>query len=312
MTVPRGVQVALPFAVSAAVFAWLLSWDEIRLAGIVQSIRPDQIVQLVIAMVIYGVWGLALEALSLVRMVGQPLSSFSGWTAAKIKAASYLAYTIHYSLGVGALTILLRRRVQLSLADSAGVVLLIAAFDLGLTLAVATVGVLLLGSETPAVRAGVVFGAIGTMVGGFVLLRAPIRLGPLEGLRQLTVFRATRAAPMAKIAELFVIRLIFVSSFFVVAAIALRIFDIAPPIPVLFVSVSFVALVSALPIAVAGLGTGQAAFIYAFRSYADPETLLACSLALSAGMILLRAGMGLAFAREYAREAIQAAREEEA
>ena len=67
-----------------------------------------------------------------------------------------------------------------------------------------------------------------------------------------------------------------------------------------------------LPIAVAGLGTGQAAFVWVFRDYGDPETLLACSLALSAGLILLRVGMGLAFAREYAREAIQAARQEEA
>ena len=58
--------------------------------------------------------------------------------------------------------------------------------------------------------------------------------------------------------------------------------------------------------------TARAAFVYAFRNYGDPETLLACSLALSAGLIVLRAGTGLAFAREYAREAIQAAREEEA
>jgi uncharacterized membrane protein YbhN (UPF0104 family) len=263
-------------------------------------------------MVVYGSFSLALEAISLVRMVGLPLTDFSAWTAAKIKAASYLAYTIHYSLGVGALSILLRRRVQLSLADSAGVVLLIAAFDLGMTILVASFGALLLGAETQAVRAGIIFGAAATMVGGFVVLRAPFSLGPLDRLREFTVFRATRETPVAKIAELFMLRLVFVLGFFAVAAVSLRIFGIDPPIPVLFVNVSIVALVSALPIAVAGLGTGQLAFVYVFRDYGDPETLLACSLALSAGLILLRAGMGLSFAREFAREAIRAAREEEA
>ena len=67
--------------------------------------------------------------------------------------------------------------------------------------------------------------------------------------------------------------------------------------------------VSALPIAVAGLGTGQAAFLVAFRGVAPPETLLALSLALSTGMIAVRGTMGLVFAREFAREAAADARE---
>lgn len=312
MKLPRWVQAWLPVVVSVGVFAWLLSREDIAILGVLQSIRPSQLGWLAVALLGYGSFGLALEAISLVRMVDLPLARFSTWTAAKIKAASYLAYTIHYSLGVGALSILLRRRVHLSLADSAGVVLLIAAFDLGMTILVASCGALLLGAETKAVRAGVIFSAAATMVGGFALLRAPFPLGPFDRLREFTVFRATRETPLIKITELFVLRLVFVSGFFIVAGISLRIFDIAPPLPVLFVNVSIVALIAALPIAVAGLGTGQAAFVWVFRDYGDPETLLACSLALSAGLILLRAGMGLAFAREYAREAILAAREEEA
>ena len=70
-----------------------------------------------------------------------------------------------------------------------------------------------------------------------------------------------------------------------------------------------VALVAAIPIAVAGLGTSQAAFLYLFESYAPPETLLAMSLVLSAGMLTLRALMGVAFAREFTREALRETRE---
>ena len=73
-----------------------------------------------------------------------------------------------------------------------------------------------------------------------------------------------------------------------------------------------VALVAALPIAVAGLGTSQAAFVYLFADIAPAERLLAMSLVLSFGIISLRAAMGLCFARELTREALQDARIAEA
>ena len=59
---------------------------------------------------------------------------------------------------------------------------------------------------------------------------------------------------------------------------------------------------------VAGLGTGQVAFVSVFGRYGDDEVLLACSLAFSTGLIIMRAGMGLLFAREFTREAFVAAR----
>jgi hypothetical protein len=260
---------------------------------------------------VYVAISLGIEVWSLVRVVGLPRERFAPATAARIKCASYLAYTIHYSLGVGALTILLQRRVQLALSDAAGVVLLIAAFDLGQTLLVAATGLLLIGTDLQALRAGVIVGGGAAIAGGFALLRAPVSLGPLERLRELTLFRAARETPLPRIAELFAARLLFVLWFFTVAAVALRIFGITPPLPVLFVNVSLVVLVSALPIAVAGLGTSNAAFVYLFRDYADKDTLFVCSLALWMFLILLRAGLGLVFAREYAREAIEAARLEE-
>ena len=70
-------------------------------------------------------------------------------------------------------------------------------------------------------------------------------------------------------------------------------------------------MISALPIAVAGLGTGQAAFVYLFREWGPPDVLLACSLTVSIGMILLRAAIGVGFAPEFTREAFDAARESE-
>jgi hypothetical protein len=69
-----------------------------------------------------------------------------------------------------------------------------------------------------------------------------------------------------------------------------------------------VGVVSALPIAVAGLGTGQIAVVEAFGRFADRETLLVLSLILSAGLLSLRAAMGLLMAREFTREVLEESR----
>ena len=308
----RALRNGAPIAVSVGIFAWLLARDDIDVAGVLGSLDPAALAGLVVAVLAYGAVSVAIEALSLVRAIGQPLSWPLLVLAGRIKAASYLAYTVHYSIGVGALSILLRRRMGLGLAQATGVVLLVAAFDLAFTLAAAMLGLGMLETETQSLRAGVVVAASSMLVAGFLLLRTRVSLGPLDRLRDLELFRAAREAPGRVVLEILVLRGVFVGCFFTVAGAALYIFGIQPSLPVLLVNVSILALVVALPIAVAGLGTGQAAFVYLFRDFGEPDALLGCSLALSAGLITLRAGMGLAFAREWAREAIQAARQEEA
>jgi hypothetical protein len=70
------------------------------------------------------------------------------------------------------------------------------------------------------------------------------------------------------------------------------------------------AVVGAIPWAVAGLGVGQLAAVIVFKDVAPDETLIALSLVLSAGLIALRAAMGLIFAREFTREALEETRGE--
>ena len=88
-------------------------------------------------------------------------------------------------------------------------------------------------------------------------------------------------------------------------------FGIYAPLSFLVTAVPILIVVAMIP-SVAGLGTGQVAFVEVFGRYADAETLLACSLAFSTGLIVMRAGMGLALAGEFTREALRATREEEA
>ena len=86
---------------------------------------------------------------------------------------------------------------------------------------------------------------------GVLILAA--RLGSaemLERLREMSVFRAVRTAPLASLFELGVMRVVFAMTFVSLIGVALYSFGITVPLPELIVSTLFVALVSALPIAV--------------------------------------------------------------
>jgi hypothetical protein len=158
--------------------------------------------------------------------------------------------------------------------------------------------------DTPGVRVGVVAIAGVAWFGGILLLRLPGPLGPLERVRSLAVFEALRATPLSRLVELVCLRAVFAGCFIGVAGAAFAGFGIEVPTARLVLGMTILAVVGALPIAVAGLGTGQVAAVYVFEGVAPPETLIAVSLVLSAGLITLRAAMGALFAREFMREAL--------
>jgi hypothetical protein len=255
------------------------------------------------ALAAYGAATLLLESASLLRLIPVRPPEFGAWTAARIKCASYLLTIVNYALGSAALTVLLRRRAGLGLGEAASVVLLIAATDLLVILGLGSVAAASAGGDTPGVRVGAVALAAIAWFGGILLLRLPGPLGPLERLRSLAVFEALRTTPLPHLVELLCLRLIFAGCFIGVASAAFVGFGIEVPTARLVLGMSVLAVVGALPIAVAGLGTGQVAAVYVFAGVAPPETLIAVSLVLSAGLLALRAAMGAVFAREFMREA---------
>ncbi len=297
----------LPFVVSGGILAFLLSRMEAR--EVLNELTPYALLVLVPAMLAFGAISLLIESICLVRLVPASREVFNIVTAARIKSASYLLYIVNYALGAGALTLLLRRRAGMRLSDAGGVVILLAAFDLGLLLLVAAVGAAWSGAETPGLLAGVIATAGVGLVGGLAVLRTSRSLGPLERFRSMTLFRAARTSAPSLLIEVGLLRLLFVFNFIGLAWIALAAFGVIVPLGDVIVNFAVVALISALPIAVAGLGTGHAAFVYVFREWAAEETLLACSLTFSAGLILIRAALGFFFSQEYVREVLQVARE---
>jgi hypothetical protein len=296
------LQRALPIAVSLLVLAWLL--QGVDLASVARAVNGRVAVVMIPALVGFCAATLWLEAVSIHRLVASPPPSFGLWTAARIKCASYLPGLIHYTLGLGGLAVLLRRRTGLSLGESLGLVLLISSADLLVVLTAASASAAVIGVEARGVRTGLVVLVIGGLVIGLAVLRAPGSLGALDRLRALAIFEGLRRVPMPRLAELLTLRVFFSACFVAGCASAFAAFEIPAPPARLVSGIMLVALVAALPIAVSGLGTSQAAFVYLFADIAPAERLLAMSLVLSFGMIAMRAAMGLCFARELTREAL--------
>jgi len=300
----------VPVLVSAAAFYFLLG--RIDFGEVLRHVDARVGAIMIPAVLLYGVVSLWIEAQTLNLLASPSSASLDKWTCAKIKAASYPLGLLNYALGAGGLTYLLRRRGNLGISNAAGIVILIALFDLGFLLLLSAFGAVLLSTQTIALQASAIALAVVAILIGFALLRAKFSLGPLDRLRELELFRAARETEISRLAILAVLRLAFVISFIMLCGTALLVFDIRVPLGDLVVGVAAVSLVASLPIAVAGLGTGQVAFVFMFRHWGSPEILLASNLALSAGLIVMRAGVGLLFAGEFTREALAAARETKA
>jgi hypothetical protein len=297
----------LPFVVSGAFFWYILQGMEI--GAVAERVTPRVALYFGPPLFVFLAVTLLIEALCLLLVVRDPEGTLDVMTTARIKAASYLLGLLNYALGAGALSLLLSRRTGTTLADAAGSVFVISLFDLGSLLVLVLGGAAMLGADAPGVQAGVVVLAGALIIAGFAFLRAPFSMGPLDRLRHLTIFHAARTLPLGLLTKLGLLRFTFVTSFLLLSKATLVAFEIPVP-PVQFViNTCILLLIAALPIAAAGLGTGQLAFVALFERWSDPETLLAASLTLSLAMIVTRAGMGLLFAREFTREALTASRE---
>jgi hypothetical protein len=304
----KALQRLAPVVISALTLGWVAGHFDMR--KVAEALSWEVALLLVPALLAYGAVTLFLEALSILRAIEAPPARLSAWTAARIKCASYLLAIVNYALGGAALTVLLRRRAGIGLGEAAGVVLLISMTDLLVVLALGASAAATLQAGTLTVKAGgVVLVGVG-FFGGLVLLRVPASLGPLERIRSLSVFDAARKRPTRQLVELLGIRILFTFCFIGIAGVTFLAFELPVPPGKLVLGMMILAVVGAIPWAVAGLGVGQLAAVVVFKDVAPDETLIALSLVLSAGLIALRAGMGVLFAREFTREALEQTRGE--
>ncbi|MGH0038397.1 MAG: lysylphosphatidylglycerol synthase domain-containing protein [Myxococcota bacterium] len=305
----RRLRRVLPFAVSGALLVFVLARADLAAAWAVLDARA--LARLGVSLALFSVVSLALEAVCLARVVAASGAKLPGLAAARIKAASYLLGLLNYALGAAAVSVLLRRRAGVPLARSAGMVFLISLVDLVCLLGWAALGASLLDASRPGLRAGLVPAVVAGAVLGFALLRARFSLGPLDALRRLEIFAAARTAESRLLAGLAALRLAFVGSLVALVGAVLWSFGIEVPVSRVLFAGPVLLAVSALPVAVAGLGTAQVAFVALFDAFASADALLAASLALSGGLIVIRSALGLLFAGEFSREALALARQQE-
>ncbi len=311
---PRGrriLRTAAPFAVSLILLVYL--FQRIDLHSALAYLNGGVLLRFLGPLLLFNVATLAIEARCLHRVtVSNPDDAhpLGHATAARIKAACYLLGLLNYALGAAGLSVLLQRRTGASLAAAAGMVFLISLLDIGSVLVWVATGAILLQTDAFGVRLGMVAAMIGAIVLGFVFLRLPISMGPLEVIRRLPIFRAPRRAEIPLLLEIGLLRLLFVGCFVALVAALFWSFGIDVELTQLALGVGVMLIVAALPIAAGGLGTGQIVFVELFSGLAPDAQLLSASILLSIAMILIRALVGLGFAPEFTREALAAARAE--
>lgn len=301
---------ALPIAVSAGLLAYLFSKIDLREA--LDYLSFDVLFRFLGPLIVFNFVTVFIESICLHRVAKACGAALDALTAARIKAACYLLSLLNYAVGAVGLSVLLRRRAGLSLADAGGMVFTISVFDIGSVLAVAALGATFSVSNTLGLRMGLVIALLGAIVAGFIVLRAKVSMGPLDRIRELDLFRAPRTLPLQTLLELFFLRGLFVLCYIALMGALFWVFEVEVGVFRLAMNVAILLAVSALPIAAGGLGTGQIVFIELFSGLAPDAELLAMSILLSAGLVCTRALLGLIFAAEFTREALLAAREESA
>ena len=171
----------LPFVVSGALLIWVLSGVDVN--TVLAHLTPSVAVLFVPALLVFLVVSLVIEALCLVLVVSHSRPFRDLVVAARIKAASYPLGLVNYALGAGGTAVLLSRRASMTLAEAAGSVFVIGALRPRLSDRLRTGGRGLMGAQTPGLQAGVVVLVGGAIVAGFAGLRAPVRMGMLDRLR---------------------------------------------------------------------------------------------------------------------------------
>ena len=308
----RMARALVPFLVSIALLVYVFDRIDIRLA--LDHVTANVFSRFLAPLLLFSGVTVVIEAHCLHRVVAanpEDAAPLSRIVAARIKSACYLLGLLNHLLGAAALSLLIRRRTGASIPAAAGIVFLIALLDVGSVLACVAIGGSLLQFESAELRLGVVTALIGLIVLGFLFLRAPFDLGPLERVRELPVFRAPRLVPIPVLLEVGALRGAMVASFAALVGGLFWAFEVDVPLVQLVFGIGVMLIIAALPLAVAGIGTGQVVFVTVFEGLARDPELLAMSIVLSASTLVSRALLGLAFAPEFTREALEAARAEE-
>lgn len=231
---------------------------------------------------------------------------------APIRASMYLLALINTNLGQGGVAWYVHRRAAIPFLEVLSSILFIALLEIYQLFLFSTLGVILYHPSSPSQRAivhvlriayAVAWIALAMLIAFFELVR---RSDHVRTWIDASPARAiARTFVQARPADYAVVLAIKAPSFLgslIVQFFALSLYGIAIPFAKLVLFLPLVFLAAALPIAVAHLGTSQAAWLLFFSVNAPPATILAYSLAAHFTFMFCNGLIGLFFLPRAARE----------
>lgn len=212
---------------------------------------------------------------------------------AAVRAYTYLLMVLNYNLGVGGIALYMRSTVGIPLAIASSLMLFYMYAELVSLATMCVLGAVVLPGEPHIATIALI--AMVFLIGSIFLIAAYRKFGNRlpRGLGELSLFGSFKQASPVTFITIIVGRGIYFITFIIFFYLALPAFSIKVPLVALFVLVPAVFFIGNLPISAAGLGTMQAAMLFAFASYGTEANIVAFSIVYSGTLIIFRLPLGI-------------------
>lgn len=300
----------LPYLGTALIFA--LIFYKIPFGKVVTALEQAPALKFIALFLPYSLLYFAIDSACLtwvVRRFNRPLRLRD---IVPIRASMYLLAMINTNLGQGGVAYYLHRKGPIPFMEALSSILFIALIEVYQLVVFSTLGVLFY-TPRSAAQAEVIsvlrvvylaaWALLLAIMGFFALARwRPALAQSIEQSRLGTVASTfLKARPLDYLVVLAIKAPSFIASV-IVQYFALALYAIHVPLLKLVLFLPLVFLAAALPVAVAHLGTSQAAWLLFFSDNAEPARILAYSLAAHFIFMLCNGAIGLCFLRRASRE----------
>ncbi len=301
---------AIPYAGTLAIFA-LIFW-RIPVAKVAAALEDVPAGRFVAIFLPYSLYFFVIDSYCLTWVVRRFNAPMSWREILPIRASMYLLAMINTNLGQGGVAYYLHRKGRIGFLAALSSILFIALLEVYQLFLFSSVGVLFFGASDPAqariigvLRVAYVaaWAVLAGIIGFFAMAR---RSGVLRGWVEkgragpiLATFLEAR--PLDYLVVLAIKAPTFLGSV-LAQYFALGLYGISIPFMKLLLFLPLVFLAAALPIAVAHLGTSQAAWLLFFSGNASEARILAYSLAAHFTFMFCNGLIGLCFLPRATRE----------
>jgi Lysylphosphatidylglycerol synthase TM region len=301
---------AIPYAGTALIFA-LIFW-KVPLGQVGAALEQAPVLWFIAIFLPYSLFYFAIDSFCLTWVVRRFNAPMTWGDMLPIRASMYLLALINTNLGQGGVAYYLHRKARIGFLGALSSVLFIALLEIYQLFLFSTLGVIFY-TPTGATQIEIVrilrvsYVIAWTALGGIIVFFAAARRSPsIREWVETSRFGAIaatfmRARPLDYLAVLAIKAPSFLGSV-VAQYFALALYGIAVPFLKLMLFLPLVFLAAALPIAVAHLGTSQAAWLLFFSANASEVRILAYSLAAHFTFMFCNGLIGLVFLPRASRE----------